>query len=449
VADKQSPAADPTSPDSAVDADPTALDDAALPDPSVGLDTPVLPKAVMPREVWVLVAAAFIVAVGFGLVAPALPTFASSFGVNATAVSVVISAFAFTRLIFAPLGGRLLKVMSERPVYLAGLAIVALSSVGVAYSGSYTWLLITRGLGGIGSTLFTISSFALLVRVTPAPLRGRASAVYSSGFLIGTITGPLFGGLLINFSIRAPFLAYAALLGVAIIVVQVLLGRGQLAPRPVTGKAGEMTLRQAVANPTYRAALTSNFAVGWAVFGVRVALLPLFVVQILAADKSMSGVALTVFAVGNAAVLPFAGRWADQYGRRVGVLAGLAISAAATGWIGITGSLWELLLACLIGGLGSGLITPGQQAAVADVVGEKGAGPVLAAFQMAGDIGAVLGPIVAGVLVDHSGFGLAFGVTAVVVAISTVPWLIAPESKATEPRVRRSGRIRPRARSGK
>ncbi|RIJ77197.1 MFS transporter [Nakamurella silvestris] len=400
----------------------------------------------MPREVWVLVAAGFIVAVGFGLVAPALPTFASSFGVSATAVSVVISAFAFTRLIFAPLGGRLLKVMSERPVYLAGLAIVALSSVGVAYSNTYTWLLITRGLGGIGSTLFTISSFALLVRVTPAVLRGRASAVYSSGFLIGTITGPLFGGLLISFSIRAPFLAYAALLGVAIVVVQLLLGRGQLAPRQVSGKANEMTLRQALGNPTYRAALTSNFAVGWAVFGVRVAMLPLFVVQILAAETSMSGVALTVFAVGNAVVLPFAGKWADQYGRRIGVLAGLVVSAAATAWIGISGSVWELLVACLVGGLGSGLITPGQQAAVADVVGDKGAGPVLAVFQMAGDIGSVLGPILAGVLVDHSGFGLAFGVTAVVVVLSTVPWFLAPETRTPQPRVRRSGRIRARVR---
>lgn len=413
-------------------------------DPGLPAEDP--PKAVMPREVWVLVAAGFIVAVGFGLVAPALPTFASSFGVSATAVSVVISAFAFTRLIFAPLGGRLLKVMSERPVYLAGLAIVALSSVGVAYSNTYTWLLITRGLGGIGSTLFTISSFALLVRVTPAVLRGRASAVYSSGFLIGTITGPLFGGLLISFSIRAPFLAYAALLGVAIVVVQLLLGRGQLAPRQVSGKANEMTLRQALGNPTYRAALTSNFAVGWAVFGVRVAMLPLFVVQILAAETSMSGVALTVFAVGNAVVLPFAGKWADQYGRRIGVLAGLVVSAAATAWIGISGSVWELLVACLVGGLGSGLITPGQQAAVADVVGDKGAGPVLAVFQMAGDIGSVLGPILAGVLVDHSGFGLAFGVTAVVVVLSTVPWFLAPETRTPQPRVRRSGRIRARVR---
>lgn len=390
----------------------------------------VLPSVrdVMPREVWVLVAAAFIVAIGFGLVAPALPTFASSFGVSTTAVSVVISAFAFTRLVFAPLGGRLLRAMSERPVYLAGLAIVALSSVGVAFAGNYPMLLITRGLGGIGSTLFTISSFALLVRVTPPSLRGRASALYSSGFLIGTITGPLFGGLLVNVSIRLPFLAYAVLLGVAIVVVQVLLGRGQLAPRPMGDKANEMTLREAVRNPTFRAALSSNFAVGWAVFGVRVALLPLFVVQILNQDEGKAGIALTVFAVGNALVLPFAGRWADRYGRRIGVLGGLVISAGATGWIGHSGSLWELLGACLLGGLGSGLITPGQQASVADVVGEKGAGPVLAAFQMAGDIGAVIGPILAGLLVDHSGFGLAFWVTAGVLALAVVPWLLAPES---------------------
>ena len=47
-----------------------------------------------------------------------------------------------------------------------------------------------------------------------------------------------------------------------------------------------------------------------------------------------------------------------------------------------------------LAGVGSGLANPSQQAAVADVVGSKArGGPVLAAFQMAADIGAVIGPI--------------------------------------------------------
>ena len=49
----------------------------------------------IPREIWVLIAAAFVIALGFGLITPVLPSFAQSFGVGAFASSVVVSAFAF------------------------------------------------------------------------------------------------------------------------------------------------------------------------------------------------------------------------------------------------------------------------------------------------------------------------------------------------------------------
>ena len=59
----------------------------------------------IPREIRVLIAAAFVIAIGFGLVAPILPQFAQSFDVGVTAASVIVSAFALTRLLFAPGGG--------------------------------------------------------------------------------------------------------------------------------------------------------------------------------------------------------------------------------------------------------------------------------------------------------------------------------------------------------
>ena len=81
-----------------------------------------------PREIWILIGAAFVVAVGFGIVAPALPQFARSFGVGPTAAAAIISTFAAFRLFFAPVGGRLSEALGERPVYLTGLVIVALST---------------------------------------------------------------------------------------------------------------------------------------------------------------------------------------------------------------------------------------------------------------------------------------------------------------------------------
>ena len=87
------------------------------------------PRPRLPADVWVLVVAAFAVAIGYGLVAPVLPQYAQSFDVSVTAASVVVSAFAFFRLVFAPAGGFLVDQMGERWVYMTGLLIVVVSTL--------------------------------------------------------------------------------------------------------------------------------------------------------------------------------------------------------------------------------------------------------------------------------------------------------------------------------
>ena len=67
----------------------------------------------LPREVGALVAVAFAVAVGFGIVAPAIPGFARQFGVSHAAAGAVISAFALARLASALFGGWLVDRLAS------------------------------------------------------------------------------------------------------------------------------------------------------------------------------------------------------------------------------------------------------------------------------------------------------------------------------------------------
>ena len=387
--------------------------------------------AALPREIWVLVVASFVIALGFGLVAPALPQFARSFDVGVTAATVVVSSFAAMRLLFAPASGTLVQKLGERPVYITGLLIVAVSTGACAFAESYWQLLVFRALGGIGSTMFTVSALGLLVRIAPADARGRVSGLYATSFLMGNILGPLFGGALIGLGLRAPFLIYAVALLVAAAVVGISLRSSHLA-RPDTGDGVPvMSLRQALGSPVYRAALGSNFANGWLVFGVRVAMVPLFVVEALDEGEAFAGVALTAFAVGNALVLIKSGRLSDRYGRRPFVLAGLAVCGTSTILMGFTESVVWFLITSFVAGMGSGLSNPSQQAAVADVIGSKArGGPVLAAFQMVADVGAVIGPIAAGFLADRLSYSTAFAVTGVIMLVATVPWLVAGRTRS-------------------
>ena len=177
----------------------------------------------LPRDIKVMLVAAFLIALGFGLVAPVLPQFATTFDVGATAAAVIVSIFAFMRLVFAPAGGALIGRLGERPVYVAGLLIVAASTAACAFAQNYWQLLVFRGLGGAGSVMFTVASMALVVRLAPPESRGRVSGAYASAFLIGSVWGPIVGGLLAGFGLRVPFLAYAAALVLAALVVQTQL----------------------------------------------------------------------------------------------------------------------------------------------------------------------------------------------------------------------------------
>ncbi|WP_277050542.1 MFS transporter [Ruania albidiflava] len=385
-------------------------------------------RPAIPTEIKVLVAAAFVIAVGFGLVSPVLPAYARSFDVGVAAASVVVSAFAFFRLVFAPAGGALVVKLGERPVYVAGLVIVALSSLATAFAQSYVQLLVVRGLGGVGSTMFTVSAMSLVVRLAPPSIRGRCTSAYATAFLLGGMLGPVLGGLLAEFGLRVPFVVYAVALFIAALVVAIWLKDARLRPGQEQVEQPPMRVREAWHSSAFRAALLSGFANGWCNFGVRVAVLP----QLAAAvhdDTWVAGAALAAASVGTAATLQFSGRWADSVGRRPLVLAGLLVTAIGLGLIGLSNGLVLLLALSVFSGIGGGLLNPAQQATLADIVGSDRSGSkVLATFQMAQDTGAILGPILIGLVADNFGFAWAFGVTGVVALAAMLPWLTAEET---------------------
>ncbi|GAB37146.1 MFS transporter [Gordonia otitidis] len=383
----------------------------------------------IPRGIWVLLSANVVIALGFGLIAPALPTFARSFDVGYTAVSAVVSAFAVMRLIFAPATGRLVTILGERRIYLTGLLIVAASTLACAFAQNYIQLLLFRGAGGIGSTMFTVSAMALLIRLSPNEIRGRVSGFFSAGFLIGNITGPLIGSALVGFGLRMPFVVYAIALLVASAVVATQL---RDTAEPVTSDAPQrsaMSLRAALRDSAYRAIIASNFTQGWASMGVRVAVVPLFITEGLDQSAAMTGVVLAVYAAGNVAAILVAGRMSDRLGRRPVMLPGLAIMAISTALLGFSPNIVAALVLSLFAGVGSGLFAPTHQAALADVLGaRRQGGSALAAYSMSSDLGAVTGPIVVGFVAGSVGFGPAFVLTGAVAAVAFVAWLFARET---------------------
>ncbi|MCA0379362.1 MAG: MFS transporter [Actinobacteria bacterium] len=395
------------------------------------------PKTPLPFEVWALVAGGFAVALGYGVVAPAIPQFALEFGVSNFAASAIVSAFALMRLVSAPLAGWAVARMGERRTYTIGILIVAVSTGAAALAANYPQFVILRGAGGIGSTLFTVAATALLAKVSPVESRGRVASLNAAGFLLGGLFGPVLGGIVAVFGLRAPFVFYFFTLLVAAAIVAFALRGSQAASAPSPAGAGdpangaetELTLKRALRVPQFRALLFSVFTFGWASFGVRVSLIPLLVAVTFGGDATMAAWILAAYAAGNAAFIFPSGRWTDTVGRKPMLILGLAILATSYAAMGFAPSLWALAAIMLVAGAGSALANPGQQAVLADVLAKRRGGGPVAAYSMSSDLGGVLGPAIAGLVVDAAGFGPAFALTAVLLAAAAGVWSLSRDSR--------------------
>ena len=400
----------------------------------------------LPVEVAVLASIAFFVALGFGIVIPSIPIFAASFGVSALAASAVVSAFALMRFVSSPLAGAWTNRFGERGVLATGLAIVAVSSFLAGLSQSYVQLLILRGIGGIGSAMFTVSAMALLLRVVSADQRGRASAAWQGGFLIGGVSGPAIGGLVLAVSIRAPFFFYAGTLAIATIVAIVFLSPQRIARReqaveaaggePAEKISGWAELAQALRTRAYRAALAVNLASGLTAFGLRSALIPLFVVEGLRQGPSLSGWAFLVAAVVQAVLLLPAGRLTDLRGRRPAMIIGSVASVLGMGILVADDlatnspslALVVFFISMAVLGVATAFLGSAPSAVVGDIMGGRQGGSVVAAYQMVSDLGAVVGPLIGGLLLDLYGFDYAFAFGAAISAIALAFVLVMPET---------------------
>jgi MFS family permease len=383
------------------------------------------PLREIPGEVAALAAVAFMVALGFGVVAPAIPLFARQFGVSRTWASAVISAFAAARLLGAPFAGRLVNALGERVMLAAGIGIVAVSSLLAGFSADYWQLLVLRGVGGVGSVMFSVSASSLLIRVTPPDQRGRAQGVFAGGFLLGAIAGPALGAVA-AWSLRAPFFLYAGTLVVAGAIGLGALRRSELAARPVPG-AATLRLGTALRNRAYIATLLANLAEDWAVVGARSAMVPLFVHDRLALSSIWTYIGFFALSVASGALLMPFGRRADTAGRRPVLLAGLLIGAISLACLPLVSDAAGLVAVMSVLGVAGAALSVASGAILGDVVGGRG-GMVVATYQMAGDAGTVVGPIIAGWLADAHGYGAAFGVASAVVAVPVVVVVMAPET---------------------
>jgi EmrB/QacA subfamily drug resistance transporter len=129
----------------------------------------------------------------------AIPTITQEFSLNAIMMSWVVTAYLLSAVIFLVPFGRIADIYGRKKIYLAGNALIAVSSFLAARATSYAMLISARTLEGLAAAMIFGTGIAILISVYPFQERGRVIGINVAGTYFGLSLGPLLGGWLTQY----------------------------------------------------------------------------------------------------------------------------------------------------------------------------------------------------------------------------------------------------------
>ncbi len=170
----------------------------------------------MNKPLIVILAAVMLDAVGIGLIFPILPALLRDVGHISqvtTLLGVMMALYAACQFLFSPVLGVLSDRFGRRPILLMSLAGAAIDYLIMAAAPELWMLVLGRAIAGITSANMAVAT-AYITDISSEDERARRFGLFHAMFGIGFIIGPVLGGMLGDYWVRAPFIAAAALNGV-------------------------------------------------------------------------------------------------------------------------------------------------------------------------------------------------------------------------------------------
>ncbi|MFI6298748.1 MFS transporter [Nonomuraea sp. NPDC050790] len=356
-----------------------------------------------------LLGSQFMLAVDFSILNVALPVIGSGLGFALADLQWVATTFALAAAGFTLLFGRIADLFGRRRLFLAGMALLGLSSLAGGLATSPGMLLAARVAQGLATAIVTPAGLSLLTTsFREGPLRQRAlglnGALMSAGFTSGAILGGLLTDLL---SWRWAFFINVPVALAVLVAAPAVLAESRQEQRPridvpgaitVTGgllalvygltRAGEhgfsdplgvgalaaglvllvlfWFVERRAAHPLVPVSILTRATVKWGNLAGLIAfatetslvfLLTLYLQKVLGYSALATGLAFGVLGLGTVIGGVLAPRILSRIGTRGALLTGFAVQGVATASLGLLGAsqgwIWLLLVATFVGGIGN------------------------------------------------------------------------------------------------
>jgi MFS family permease len=392
-----------------------------------------------------LVAGVFFGGVGGGVAFPTLPTLGPVLGITPLVVGLILSINRFTRLVMNTPAGQILDRVGTRRPMIVGFFLQGLVPFGYILGlhadqlpvGSAAVFLSSRAFWGIGSAFVFVGAFSTITHVTTPGNRGKWIGYMRGGQSLGFPTGLVLGGVLTDaysYSFAFAVAGCAGLLAalVAFLVLPDVTPEIQASPLRDLPKIVRADLRIASVG-------TVNLVVRFVFAGVLLSTIVLYAREHsitigLLSSTGVSGVVMAISVLGASGATVFAGQYSDQLSNRA-LITIPALGVLATGFalLAIYPTLFGILIAVALIGVGVGGSNPPLMAYLGDISAADDVGKLGGVYNVFGDLGSTLGPIIALPLVARVGFTaeyLACTVLALAVAVIVSRTLLGDASPA-------------------
>ncbi|MEU8221561.1 DHA2 family efflux MFS transporter permease subunit [Kribbella sp. NPDC048915] len=147
---------------------------------------------------WALVLGFFMILVDSTIVSVATPAILEDLGSDVGTVVWVTSAYLLAYAVPLLITGRLGDRIGPKKLYLTGLTVFTLASVWCGLTGTIELLIVARVFQGLGASMMTPQTMAVITRIFPPDQRGRAMSLWGATAGVATLVGPILGGVLVD-----------------------------------------------------------------------------------------------------------------------------------------------------------------------------------------------------------------------------------------------------------
>ena len=374
----------------------------------------------------------------WGTIVPALPLYVDRYGVTAAMLGVIIAAFGVGRVIANIPAGLALRWWRPRPYLRVVCVLLVAVTALTGFSADAGTLVAARVVAGVlGGAAVTIG-FAVLVAGAPADRRGRVMATATAVQMSAGALGAFVGGLALTwFPLEVAFVVASVPLALCLLwdavrpaahywqplrtlrTLRTPGGRPASSGPASSGPASWGLASSGLAVVVVALALGS-FAAFFARFGGEQGLIPLLGYEQGGLTPLTLGVALAIATLASLAAMPVVGAVIDR-GRRISVLVPSTIAAAlALLLFAVAEGPWFFAAAIVVYGLASSIAGVVPSVVMSERVPARLSGLVVGVTRTAGDIGAVVGPLLVFAVFDLSGVWPAVAVIAAVLVIANL-----------------------------